>query len=108
MPVPARRKGLGVSDEEVRRVTDALDAVDRIEDPEERVRARNEVLAEQLKRSRTWQQERRELVLAMRADKITYREIGERLGLAISTVQGIVEGYRGSGKTRPKKDASEG
>ena len=89
-------------------MTDALDAVDRIEDPEERVRARNEVLAEQLKRSRTWQQERRELVLSLRAEKVTYREIGERLGLAISTVQGIVEGYRGSGKSRPKKEAQDG
>jgi DNA-directed RNA polymerase specialized sigma24 family protein len=96
-----------VSDEEVRRVTDALDEVDRIEDPKERVRARNQVLAAQLERSRTWQQERRALVLAMRAEKITYREIGERLGLKISTVQGIVEGYQGSGKARKKAPPAE-
>lgn len=95
--------------EEVRQVTDALDAVDRIEDPEERVRARNQVLADQLKRSQAWTQERRELVLSMRAEKITYREIGERLNLSISTVQGIVENYRGSGKTRKKAEPkSEG
>jgi DNA-directed RNA polymerase specialized sigma24 family protein len=91
-----------LSNEEVRQVTDALDAVDRIEDPEERVRARNQVLADQLKRSQAWTQERRELVLAMRAEKVTYREIGERLNLSISTVQGIVENYRGSGKARRK------
>lgn len=88
-------------------MTDALDEVDRIEDPEERVRARNQVLAAQIERNKTWQQERRALVLAMRAEKITYREIGERLGLKISTVQGIVEGYQGSGKTRPKVEKSE-
>lgn len=88
-------------------MTDALDEVDRIEDPEERVRARNQVLAAQLERSRIWQQERRTLVLAMRAEKITYREIGERLGLKISTVQGIVEGYQGSGKARKKSAPPE-
>ena len=88
-------------------MTDALDEVDRIEDPEERVRARNQVLAAQLERSRIWQQERRTLVLAMRAEKITYREIGERLGLKISTVQGIVEGYQGSGRARKKADPPE-
>ncbi|MEU1273020.1 helix-turn-helix domain-containing protein [Streptomyces sp. NPDC005799] len=100
-----------MSDEEVRRVTDALDEVDRIEDPEERVRARNKVLADQMKRNETWTQERRELVLAMREAKITYREIGDRLGLSISTVQGIIENYRGSGRTRKKatpKEAQDG
>jgi len=90
-------------DEEVQRVLEALDAVDRIEDPEARVRARNKVLAEQSRRSREWQKERRELVLAMRAEKVPFRKIAERLELSLATVQDIVRGYSGSGKNRPRK-----
>lgn len=98
-----------MNDEEVQRVSEALDAVDRIEDPEARVRARNKVNAEHVKRNRDWQKERRQLVLDLRADKVPYRQIAERLDLSVATVQDIVRGYSGSGRTRPRvRQSKEG
>ncbi|WP_241717776.1 helix-turn-helix domain-containing protein [Streptomyces sp. CNQ085] len=90
-------------DEEVQRVSHALDEVERIEDPEARVRAMSRVMAEQVKRNARWKQERRDLVLSLRAQKVSYRQIAARLGLGLSTVQDIERGYSGSGKHRPRK-----
>lgn len=91
-----------MSDEEVQRVSEALDAVEQIADPEERVRAKSQVMAEQAKRSKTWQKERRELVLSLRGEGISYRKIAARLGTSLTTVQDIVRGYTGSGSHRPR------
>jgi DNA-directed RNA polymerase specialized sigma24 family protein len=97
-----------MSDEEVRRVTDALDEVDRIENPEVRVRARNLIMAEQVRRNRAWSAERRELIIKLwdGGNGLSYRQIADRLGCKLSTVQDVFRGYTGSGKHRPK--ASEG
>lgn len=105
---PPERKGAGVSDEEVRRVSEALDAVEQIADLETRVRAKSEVMAEQVKRNKTWQQERRDLVFDLRAEGVSFRKIAERVGTSLATVQDILRGYSGSGSHRPRKDASEG
>lgn len=100
---PARKKGPGVSDEEVRRVSEALDAVERIEDPEARVRAMSKAMADQVKRQPRWKEERRTLVLALRAEGLSYRKIAERVGTSLGTVQDILRGHSGSWRDRPKK-----
>lgn len=90
-----------MSDEEVQRVSQALDAVEQIADPEERVRAKSQVMAEQAKRSKTWQKERRDLVFSLRGEGVSYRKIAARVGTSLTTVQDILRGYTGSGSHRP-------
>ncbi|MEW2451224.1 helix-turn-helix domain-containing protein [Streptomyces parvulus] len=94
-----------MSDEEVRRVADALDAVDRIPDRVERVRARSRIMADQVKRNREWSKERSDLIRELWADGtgMSYREIAAYLDVKLSTVQDVFRGYTGSGTTRPKK-----
>lgn len=95
--------------EEVLRVSDALEAVDNIDDVEERVRARNQVLALQAKRTKKWHEERRKLVLALRAEQppVTIRAIAARLAMSPGVVQDIVKGHTGSWKNREKKQPEE-
>jgi DNA invertase Pin-like site-specific DNA recombinase len=93
-----------VSDEEVRRVSDALDAVERIADRVERVRAQSRVMADQVKRNREWSRERSKLIRELWADGegMSYRQIAEHLGIKLSTVQDVFRDYKGSGTARPK------
>ncbi|MFI1677036.1 hypothetical protein [Streptomyces sp. NPDC020607] len=93
--------------EEVLRVSDALKAVDEIADLEERVRARNQVLALQAQRTKAWHAERRDLVLSMRAQTppVTIRAIAVRLEMSPGVVQDIIRGHTGSWKNRPPKEA---
>jgi DNA-directed RNA polymerase specialized sigma24 family protein len=95
-----------MSDEEVRRVSDALDAVEQIADREERVRAQSRIMAEQIHRNRAWSKERSELIRELWADGdgLSYRQIADRLGIKLSTVQDVFRGYKGSGTVRPKVD----
>lgn len=88
-------------DEEVRGVSEALDAVERIPDLEDRVRAKSRVMAEQVKRNRKWQKERRDLVFKLKDEGLSYRKIAVRVGTSLATVQDILRGYRGSGSHRP-------
>lgn len=92
-----------MGEEEVRRVSDALDEVERITDPEARVRAMSQVMAEQVKRNPKWTEERREMVFSLRAQGVSYRKIAARVGTSLATVQDILRGYTGSGKHRPRK-----
>ncbi|MFZ3556451.1 MULTISPECIES: hypothetical protein [unclassified Streptomyces] len=93
--------------EEVLRVSDALKAVDEIADLEERVRARNQVLALQAQVVKDWHAERRELVLSLRAQDppVTIRAIAARLEMSPGVVQDILRGHTGSWKNRPPKEA---
>lgn len=98
-----------MSDEEVRRVTEALEVVEQIADREERVKAQSRIMAEQIRRNREWSRERSELIreLWSDGDGLSYRQIADRLGIKLSTVQDVFRGYKGSGTTRPKKQAEE-
>jgi hypothetical protein len=93
--------------EEVQRVAEALEDVDGIADLEERVRARNRVLAlqAQVMKDKDWHAERRDLVLALRAEDppVTIRAIAARLEMSVGVVQDIIRGHTGSWKNREKK-----
>lgn len=91
-----------MSDEEVRRVSEALDAVERIADREARVRAMSQTMAAQVQRNKAWQTERRALVLELRDAGESVRKIAARVGTSPSTVQDILRGYSGSGTHRPR------
>lgn len=98
-----------MSDDHVRRASDTLDAVERIADREERVRTQSQIMAEQVRRNKVWSQERSALIRELWADGdgLSYRQIADRLGIKLSTVQDVFRGYKGSGTTRPKVEKSE-
>ncbi|MFJ8006122.1 hypothetical protein [Streptomyces fagopyri] len=94
-----------MSSEEVRRVTEALDAVEAIQDPEERSREQSRLMALMRTRSSEWMKERSELAHRIKqeeGEKATIRGLAKRLGVSPSTLQDILSGYRGSGQRRPK------
>ncbi|MFF5795776.1 sigma factor-like helix-turn-helix DNA-binding protein [Streptomyces albogriseolus] len=99
-----------MSEEEVRRVSDALDAIEQIADLEQRVRAKSQVMAAQAERNKEWSRERDELIRRLHDEEdLSYRQIAARLGVKLSTVQAVFRGYKGSGTTRPKKaEAQDG
>lgn len=82
-------------------MAEALNAIEDIEDPEARVRAMSQVMADQVKRAPDWKKQRRELVLKLRDEKVSVRQIAVRIGTSPSTVQDIIRGYSGSGSQRP-------
>ncbi|MCT2591121.1 helix-turn-helix domain-containing protein [Streptomyces sp. N2-109] len=90
--------------EEAKRVIKAMDTVEAMPDPEQRAKAISEVLADQAKRAKKWRDDRREVVLSMRAQKppVSYRKIAAALGVSLRTVQDIETGYSGSGSHRPR------
>ena len=92
-----------MGDEEVRRVTDALEAVEQIPDREERVKAKSRVMAAQAERNKTWSQERDDLIRELwnGGAGLSYQAIAERLGIKKATVQSVFRG-KGSGTTRPR------
>lgn len=87
--------------EEVQRVFEALDDVERIADPEARSRARAQITAKTRKLSAEWNAERAELAVRMRGEGETVRGIAKRLGIQPGTVQDLLRGYKGSGRDRP-------
>lgn len=91
-----------MSEEEVRRVSEALDAIEQIEEPEARVQAMSKAMADQVKRQPEWKKERRALVLKLRAEELSIRKIAARVGTSPSTVQDILRNYSGSGTHRPR------
>ncbi|MDH6489610.1 helix-turn-helix domain-containing protein [Streptomyces sp. SAI-127] len=88
-------------EEEVRRVFDALDALEAMEDPKARARAISAFLREQQPRLRKLSALRRDYVLGERRQKVTRKKIADDIGVSPSTVQDIEQGYTGSGRNRP-------
>ncbi|WP_411140269.1 helix-turn-helix domain-containing protein [Streptomyces sp. x-80] len=98
-----------MSDEEVRRVSDALDAVEQIADREERVKAQSRIMADQVRRNKAWSADRTALIRDMwdGGNGLSYRQIADRLQIKLSTVQDVFRSYKGSGTARPKKGSPD-
>ncbi len=92
--------------EEVRRVTDALKAVEEIADREQRVKAKSQIMATQVARNKEWAAERNELIRELwdGGNGLSYRKIADRLGIKLATVQDAFRDYKGSGIHRPKSE----
>lgn len=80
------------AEEVVRRVRAALDAVEAMTDPVTQARVIGQVLKEQSERNKRFYEKRREVVLALRAQKVSYRRIAAELGVSLGTVQDIERG----------------
>ncbi|WP_030599384.1 MULTISPECIES: hypothetical protein [Streptomycetaceae] len=94
---------------EVQQVRDALSQVKAIADPVERAAAISEVLADFKKASPGLRDDRRETVLGMLADGVSYRKIAARIRTSVGTVQSIERGHAGAWgtKSRRKSDATK-
>lgn len=95
--------------QEVRRVSDALDALDAIPDRLARVKAKSQIMAAQKKRNKEWSEERRQLVIELREGGMPHRKIATEVGTSLPVVQDILRGHKGSGLQRPsakKPDAT--
>ncbi|MEU2402792.1 helix-turn-helix domain-containing protein [Streptomyces rubiginosohelvolus] len=89
--------------EEARRVFDAIDALENIADPVARARALGQVLKGMPDQNKKLKAARQVAVKELLArDGASLRSVGEELGVSFSTVQDIVKGYSGSGRSRPK------
>lgn len=89
---------------EARGVSDALKRVEEIDDPIQRAVAISEVLRDYETRAPKLRDLRREAVLAMRAEGVSYRKIAAKLKVSLGAVQNIERGH-GSGwgtKSRAK------
>lgn len=92
--------------EEAQRVAEAMAAIEEIEDSEHRARAISEVMTFQAQRATRWRELRREAVLKMRSDGVSYRKIATLLGVSLGTVQDIERGHSGSWGTKSRRKAS--
>jgi DNA-directed RNA polymerase specialized sigma24 family protein len=88
--------------EEARKVFYALAEVEAIEDPVERAVVISEVLADHEKRAPRLRDLRREAVLAMRAEGVSYRKIAAQLKISLGTVQNIERGHAGAWGTKSR------
>jgi DNA invertase Pin-like site-specific DNA recombinase len=103
---PPEERGRSVI-EEVQRVVDAINAVRAIEDPVRRARGISELLKQQTEQDPKLREERRTIVLAMRAEEVPFRKIATELGVSVGTVQDIVRGHSGPWGNRAKKSEAE-
>ncbi|MFD8687823.1 helix-turn-helix domain-containing protein [Streptomyces sp. NPDC059651] len=88
----------GSGEEEVRIVIEAVDSLEGVEDPAERARRAGDLLAELPNQQSRLREIRQAAVVAMRADKVSYRQIAKRLGISLARVQQIEIGERGKRK----------
>ncbi|MFD3640983.1 helix-turn-helix domain-containing protein [Streptomyces griseus] len=89
--------------QEARRVFDAIDALEDIVDPVARALALGQVLKGMPEQNKKLKAARQAAVKELLArDGASLRTVAAELGVGFSTVQDIVKGYSGSGRSRPK------
>ncbi|GGU13105.1 sigma-70 family RNA polymerase sigma factor [Streptomyces violascens] len=88
--------------DEAEQVIKAMDALEEIADPTERARAISKVLADQTKRTPRLAALRREVVVDLRAQGMSFRKIAAEISVSLGTVQDILRGHSGSWADRPK------
>ncbi len=92
---------------EAQQVVDALKQVEAIEDPIERAVAISEVLADYKERAPQLRELQRQAIEVMRANKVPYRQIAERLKLPLGVVQNIERGHGSGWGTKSRKKPAE-
>lgn len=93
--------------EEAQRVFEAMDGLEAIADPTARAREISKVLLDSPTRSKRLKELRREAVLELREQGLSYRKIAAEVGVSLGTVQDILRGHSGSWTDRPRaKDAA--
>lgn len=94
-------------EEEVRRVLEALDRVEEMDDPVARARAVAQLLKDQPGRNKRLKQLRDETVRGLRAEGMSLRKIAAEVQVSLGTVQDILRGHAGTWSSRPKKGSKD-
>lgn len=89
--------------EEAQKVIDALRELEAIDDPVQRAVAISQVLKDYDERAPKLRELRRETVLQLREQKVSYRRIAAMLGVSLGTVQNIERGHGSDWGTKPRK-----
>lgn len=76
-------------------MTDVVDSLEALEDPAERAKRAGQMLAAWPVQGSRLREIRQEAVVAMRAQKVSYRQIAKTLGISLARVQQIEAGERG-------------
>lgn len=85
---------------------EVVDSLERIEDPGEQARRAGGLLELWPAQHTRLREIRQAAVVAMRAQKVSYRDIAKKLGISLVRVQQIEAGERGR-KPRPSPAAEE-
>jgi hypothetical protein len=95
--------------EEARRVIDALDQIEAVEDLVQRAVAASEVLADYKERAPQLRELQRQAIEAMRAEEppVPYRKIADRLKLSLGAVQNIERGHGSAWGTKSRTKPAE-
>jgi DNA-directed RNA polymerase specialized sigma24 family protein len=86
-----------------RRAIAALDALFEVEDPYERALSIVQVQTAVAARHAPFMELRRQLVVAYRQQKVSYRQIAALLGVSLGAVQNMERGHAGSWGTKPRR-----
>ncbi|MFF5045631.1 sigma factor-like helix-turn-helix DNA-binding protein [[Kitasatospora] papulosa] len=89
--------------EEARKVVDALNRVEEIEDPVARAVAVSQVLKDFKERAPQLREMQRVAIDLLRAQDVSYRQIAAQLGMSLGAVQNIERGHGSAWGTKPRK-----
>lgn len=93
--------------EETQRVIESLKQMESMKDPVAQAAAISEVLKYVEKRAPKWREMRRKVVLDLRSEKVSYRQIAALIRTSLGTVQSIERGHAGAWGTKPRKKPTE-
>lgn len=88
--------------EEAKKVIDALEELEAIQDPVQRAVAASEVLADYKERAPHYREMQRQAIEMLRAEKVSYRKIAAQLKISLGAVQNIERGHGGAWGTKPR------
>lgn len=88
--------------EETRPVIEALEGISDIPDDVTRARVISEVLRTVERLESGWRTDRRETVLRLRTEEVSYRKIAAMIRVSLGTVQSIERGHAGAWRTKPR------
>lgn len=89
------------------RLLDALAAIEAIRDPEQRTRVQSRAAREVRRRSGAWAEERAVLARELKGAGASVRAIAGRLGVHSTTIQDALRDFKGSGRTRPRRNGTD-
>lgn len=84
---------------------EAMADIEAIPDPQKRARAISELLSEQAERIPNLRELRRQDVVDLREQGMSFRRIAAEIGVSLGTVQDVLRGHSGPWGNRPRRNS---